>query len=97
MLRASPSPTTPYSDHSPFPFHHLPYLRPRCPFLHPPCAFSLPQVEPVQKQGIHALVATPGRLKDLLNSNKIKLDLCRYLCLDEADRMLVGVSWLVSW
>jgi len=46
------------------------------------------QIEPVEKFGIHALVATPGRLKDLLNQGKIKLDLCRYLCLDEADRML---------
>jgi len=46
------------------------------------------QIEPVQRQGIHALVATPGRLKDLLNQKKIHLDLCRYLCLDEADRML---------
>jgi ATP-dependent RNA helicase DDX41 len=47
-----------------------------------------PQLEPVQKRGVHAVVATPGRLKDLLNQGKIKLDLCRYLCLDEADRML---------
>lgn len=47
-----------------------------------------PQIEVVQKRGVHAVVATPGRLKDLLNQGKIKLDLCRYLCLDEADRML---------
>ena len=46
------------------------------------------QVEPVQQRGVHCLVATPGRLKDLLQSGKIRLDLCRYLCLDEADRML---------
>ena len=42
-----------------------------------------PQIETVQRYGVHAVVATPGRLKDLLNTNKIRLDLCRYLCLDE--------------
>jgi len=36
----------------------------------------------------HMIVATPGRLIDLLNREKISLALCRYFCLDEADRML---------
>ena len=34
------------------------------------------------------IVATPGRLLDMLNKKKFKLDLCRYLCLDEADRLI---------
>ena len=34
-------------------------------------------------------VATPGRLKDLLAKRRMKLDICRYLCLDEADRYAV--------
>lgn len=38
--------------------------------------------------GIHMVVATPGRLKDMLGKKRMNLDLCRYLCLDEADRMV---------
>lgn len=36
------------------------------------------------KRGVHILVATPGRLIDLLNKKVINLDICRYLCMDEA-------------
>lgn len=46
------------------------------------------QYGPVQSHGVHCIVATPGRLNDLLNMKKINMNLCRYLCLDEADRML---------
>lgn len=34
------------------------------------------------------MVATPGRLMDLLNKKMVSLDICRYLALDEADRMI---------
>ncbi|KAJ1810565.1 hypothetical protein LPJ56_004385, partial [Coemansia sp. RSA 2599] len=39
-------------------------------------------------RGIHMLVATPGRLKDMLARRTVNLDLCTYLCMDEADRMI---------
>ena len=35
------------------------------------------------KRGIHILIATPGRLIDLLNKKIVNLDVCRYLCMDE--------------
>ena len=34
------------------------------------------------------VVATPGRLMDMLNKKCFNLSVCRYLCLDEADRMI---------
>lgn len=34
------------------------------------------------------VVATPGRLQDMLEKRKFGLDMCKYLCLDEADRMI---------
>ena len=40
------------------------------------------------RRGVHCVIATPGRLKDLLAKKRISLGLCRYLCLDEADRMV---------
>lgn len=40
------------------------------------------------KQGIDILVATPGRLLDLMSQGFIKLDTIRHFVLDEADRML---------
>jgi superfamily II DNA/RNA helicase len=42
----------------------------------------------VREKGVHIVVATPGRLKDLLHRRRMTLDACRYLCLDEADRMV---------
>ncbi|KAI5705065.1 hypothetical protein M8J76_010256 [Diaphorina citri] len=42
----------------------------------------------VIKKGCHMMVATPGRLMDMLDKKMVSLDVCRYLCLDEADRMV---------
>lgn len=46
-----------------------------------------PQVATV-RQGIDVLVATPGRLLDLINQNHISLKRVEIFVLDEADRML---------
>jgi ATP-dependent RNA helicase DDX41 len=35
---------------------------------------------------VHILVATPGRLMDMLNKKMVTLDVCRYICLDEAGK-----------
>ena len=40
------------------------------------------------RSGVHVISATPGRLKDFLGKKIITLDLCKYLCFDEADRMI---------
>lgn len=40
------------------------------------------------KRGVHIMVATPGRLIDMLNTKIVNLSVCRYLCMDEADRMI---------
>ena len=42
--------------------------------------------------GVHCIVATPGRLNDLLKEGHINFDVCKYLTLDEGDR----VSYLDS-
>lgn len=45
------------------------------------------QIRELEK-GCDVLVATPGRLCDLIDRGKIDLSHLRYLVLDEADRML---------
>lgn len=46
-----------------------------------------PQVDALAR-GIDILVATPGRLIDLMNQGLVRLDTVTHLVLDEADRML---------
>lgn len=51
---------------------------------------SREQGDLVRNSGVHLVVATPGRLKDLLHRRRMTLDICRYFCLDEADRMIAS-------
>ncbi|CAF4551058.1 unnamed protein product, partial [Didymodactylos carnosus] len=37
---------------------------------------------------VHIVIATPGRILDLVNKNLAKLDSCRVIILDEADKLL---------
>src|SRR6056297_1854910 len=46
-----------------------------------------PQIKRLER-GIDVLVATPGRLLDLLDRRALRLDQTRFLVLDEADKML---------
>ncbi|VIO96503.1 Uncharacterized protein BM_BM4682 [Brugia malayi] len=54
------------------------------------CIGGLPISEQARvfERGVHVCVATPGRLSDLLSKKIFNLQVCRYLVLDEADRML---------
>ncbi|CAJ2657067.1 unnamed protein product [Trifolium pratense] len=51
-------------------------------FLLPLKEAGYPELRPL------LFVATPGRLKDMLAKKKMNLDNCRYLSLDEADRLV---------
>jgi ATP-dependent RNA helicase RhlE len=46
-----------------------------------------PQIKELRR-GVDVLVATPGRLLDLLGRKEVRLDRVEFLVLDEADRML---------
>jgi ATP-dependent RNA helicase RhlE len=48
---------------------------------------QVPQVNALRR-GIDVLIATPGRLMDLINQRLVSLEEIRYFVLDEADRML---------
>jgi ATP-dependent RNA helicase RhlE len=48
---------------------------------------QVPQVN-VLRQGVDILIATPGRLIDLINQHVVSLSDIQYFVLDEADRML---------
>lgn len=49
---------------------------------------SRSQISNHRAYGLHCAVATPGRLRDLLNKSQLNMDICKYFVLDEADRML---------
>jgi ATP-dependent RNA helicase DDX41 len=42
----------------------------------------------VLSKGLHIVVATPGRLQDMLEKKRFTFNNCKYLCMDEADRMI---------
>ena len=48
---------------------------------------QVPQVEAIER-GVDILIATPGRLWDLMGQKIVKLDKIEFFVLDEADRML---------
>ncbi len=40
------------------------------------------------RSGVHLVIATPGRLLDLLRKRRLRLDGCKCIALDEADRLI---------
>lgn len=49
---------------------------------------SMGEQSHVLNKGLHVVVATPGRLIDMLEKRRFTFDNCKYLCMDEADRMI---------
>eukprot|EP00771_Trimastix_marina_P003022 gnl/Trimastix_PCT/4203.p1 GENE.gnl/Trimastix_PCT/4203~~gnl/Trimastix_PCT/4203.p1 ORF type:complete len:624 (+),score=239.21 gnl/Trimastix_PCT/4203:39-1874(+) len=49
---------------------------------------NMREQEDVLRRGVHIVVATPGRLTDLLNKHRLTLDFCKFVALDEADRLI---------
>ncbi|MBW2368353.1 MAG: DEAD/DEAH box helicase [Deltaproteobacteria bacterium] len=49
---------------------------------------SIVQQIKVLRKGVQIIIATPGRLKDLINRRKVDISGVRYVVLDEADEML---------
>ena len=49
---------------------------------------SMSEQSHVLGKGLHIVVATPGRLIDMLEKKRFNLDSCKFLCMDEADRMI---------
>ncbi|WFD33326.1 RNA helicase [Malassezia cuniculi] len=49
---------------------------------------SMSEQSDVLKDGVHLVVATPGRLQEMLDKGRFGLESCTFLCLDEADRMI---------
>ena len=39
-------------------------------------------------KGLHIVIATPGRLIDMLEKKRFTFNNCKFLCMDEADRMI---------
>lgn len=40
------------------------------------------------RNGVHLIVGTPGRIGDNVVKKRFNLDLCQYIVMDEADRLL---------
>jgi ATP-dependent RNA helicase DDX3X len=62
-----------------------------CTGIRPVVVYGGANIQNQQREldrGADLLVATPGRLVDLIERGRIKLDCVRFLVLDEADRML---------
>jgi len=62
-----------------------------CTGIRPVVVYGGANIQMQQKDldtGADILVATPGRLVDLIERGRIKLDIVKFLVLDEADRML---------
>ncbi|EAU88435.1 DEAD-box protein abstrakt [Coprinopsis cinerea okayama7 len=49
---------------------------------------SMSEQSRVLNKGLHIVVATPGRLIDMLEKKRFTFNNCKYLCMDEADRMI---------
>lgn len=49
---------------------------------------SMGEQSHVLNKGLHIVVATPGRLIDMLEKKRFTFNNCKYLCMDEADRMI---------
>eukprot|EP00977_Amphora_coffeiformis_P012120 scaffold2992_cov214-Amphora_coffeaeformis.AAC.2 len=46
------------------------------------------QAQIIESTGVHCIVATPGRLRGMLKQKTLNFDICRFICLDEADRLM---------
>ena len=57
--------------------------------------FKGPQLRDLEN-GCEIVIATPGRLIDILEMGKINLRRCTYLVLDEADRLVFNQN-LAPW
>ena len=63
-----------------------------CTGIRPVVVYGGNNIQDQQRQlerGADLLVATPGRLVDLIERGRIRLDIVQFLILDEADRMCV--------
>jgi len=49
---------------------------------------SMGEQSHVMNKGLHIVVATPGRLIDMLEKKRFTFNNCKYFCMDEADRMI---------
>lgn len=49
---------------------------------------SMNEQSHVLSKGLHIVIATPGRLIDMLEKRRFTFNNCKFLCMDEADRMI---------